>query len=1161
MKKLMTMIAAVATAFGLYADDTLNNSVDFADYGDVNPWKLTQKDGETTDALWAWAGSAALPATDEAKIESKELVLSTGSNVLSRKFAAEATDIDDGLFVDMVLDYNGEALDTIPTVESGKIAIFALDQTEIEGAPAETNVYVLANYGTEGKALYNLGVFDFDTPRRVALKAYKNVITGEDADARAGFLVYMGAETAQFDKLLPAAAIAVYAFDENDQVVWTDVKGEGPNYLGRSDVMSSKWVKDRKLFISLDTDPQTSGKLASVDFAGRAKLASITLTDDSTDWPADDVRMAVELTDAEITDITGAELMGEELVAEDNGVEVTFKAAPKGKDNVTVDYTGTISGPDEDGVYTITFNEANTLTVTGWNTAATVNGTAYPTIAAAIEAANTAAETAPVNFVLNSAQSGEGENISFSGVEMITLDLNGQTLIVTEEESGYLANTGKLTIFDSDTEKKGNIVGKVGNYGTLVINSGTFNGKVINDFDGETSYGNLMIAGGVFNDKVSNGDDCTAVATAGDFAKFDETEETGMTEAEVKALLPTSGEKTYEVVDGDNYWKVQEKAIVKGTVIFICEATKLCETNEFNVGSAIQWPSVGDTTYVTTTWYDNKALTEPTADTEVKEGETTYYAKGTVEFADYNIDDVADLKRLKAAVAVGMKFEDNTFTLTQDINMSDEVWEGIGDYNGGSTQLPNAFKGTLNGAGFAIKNITFARGEYYGFFNQLQGATISNITFNVAGFAAGAETSYGAGVVANWVTGTTFDHVTVTGTLEGSHNVAGIAIKACGGTTFKDCVNNADITCTGSKRAGGLVGFESSTSGGVHFIRCTNNGNITAKYANSADYAIGGIMAAANGQSITFEDCANYGTVAFSTEMTGAVRKGAFIGWVDNQKITATGSNTMKIIDGLDAIGTLNGTATETGFDYATEITGTQVTFSVLAEDGTFTLMKAGLAPQFTLAAIDDTITFKTNLFEAASFAGIQTSDPATIGLKEEADANGVTFTAVAKQTDPIPPLPDNPTADDVNNAVDKANFADTTVKAMIGGDPAKYAAFKTWADTVTGGQVAVVASTKAAVSYQASAIAEAHLYTNDPEVKIETITLGNSLVATVKVTDGNTVIKAIEAIKDHVKASTDLANWTGASATATINTDTGIATITVEKPGTDKGFIKVLVD
>ena len=571
MKKLMTMIAAAAMAFGLYADDTLNNSVDFADYGDVNPWTLTGSDGQTKDTLWAWAGAATDPATDEAKIESKELVLSTGSNVLSRKFAADATAIDKGLFVDMVLDYNGEALDAIPTVESGKIAIFALDQSEIEGIPeelkAQTNVYVLANYGEDGKALYRIKTFDFDTPRRVALKAYENVITG-DADARAGFLVYMGAETAQLDKLTPAVATAVYAFDENDQVVWTDVKGEEPNYLGRSDVMSSKWVKGKNLFISLDADPQTSAKLASVDFVGRAKLASITLTDDSTDWPADDVRMAVELTDAEITDITGAELMGEELVAEDNGVEVTFKAAPKGKDNVTVDYTGVISGPAEDGVYTITFNENNTLTVKGWDTAATVGTEKFESlfgdngaIAYVNENGGTLKLAKPVEAK---------ESLAFEGANEIVLDLNGKA-ITFDGDAEYAEtisnNGGVLTIIDSDdggsvAAGTGTYAVSVGNYGTLTIEDGIFLGGIYNE---ET----LTITGGKFDVAIDNDASATIVTTGGAFKD----------PVFAQDAIPGVDYTTYEAVAGTEdllgYWVVQVAAPKTGFMVILANGTEV----------------------------------------------------------------------------------------------------------------------------------------------------------------------------------------------------------------------------------------------------------------------------------------------------------------------------------------------------------------------------------------------------------------------------------------------------------------------------------------------------------------------------------------------------------------------------------------------------------
>ena len=59
------------------------------------------------------------------------------------------------------------------------------------------------------------------------------------------------------------------------------------------------------------------------------------------------------------------------------------------------------------------------------------------------------------------------------------------------------------------------------------------------------------------------------------------------------------------------------------------------------------------------------------------------------------------------------------------------------------------------------------------------------------------------------------------------------------------------------------------------------------------------------------------------------------------------------------------------------------------------------------------------------------------------------------------------PTIEDLlEAAIDGANFADDGVKEAIGGDFTKYAEFRAWAQTVPGGEDAVVASERAAISY-----------------------------------------------------------------------------------------------
>ena len=167
-------------------------------------------------------------------------------------------------------------------------------------------------------------------------------------------------------------------------------------------------------------------------------------------------------------------------------------------------------------------------------------------------------------------------------------------------------------------------------------------------------------------------------------------------------------------------------------------------------------------------------------------------------------------------------------------------------------------------------------------------------------------------------------------------------------------------------------------------------------------------------------------------------------------------------------------------------------------------------------------------------------------------------------KVDPIPPLPAEPTADDVNAKVDAAKFADSTVKTMIGGDPTKYNAFKTWAGTVTGGEAAVVASAHAADSYL---LGQTTLLENAPVSEIKTIakTSDTALTLTFEIKDGANAVTVAQTAADYVKGlvqcneKVDFGNGTKIDATVTVTingqTLTAAVTLPANKPA---AFMKV---
>ena len=176
--------------------------------------------------------------------------------------------------------------------------------------------------------------------------------------------------------------------------------------------------------------------------------------------------------------------------------------------------------------------------------------------------------------------------------------------------------------------------------------------------------------------------------------------------------------------------------------------------------------------------------------------------------------------------------------------------------------------------------------------------------------------------------------------------------------------------------------------------------------------------------------------------------------------------------------------------------------------------------------------------------------------------------------SDPIPDLPANPTAQDITNKIDEI-FADAAaIKEIVAGDPEKYAAIKTWANTVPGGQEAVAKSAHAAASYQLSSIVETpKLFTNEPALEITDIAPASSSTSwevTVELKDGETTVPlaAVEAFASRVYRSNSLSDIDlPASQCTTSDVEVSTATggkvkLSVAPPAAgNAGFIKIKCD
>ena len=87
-----------------------------------------------------------------------------------------------------------------------------------------------------------------------------------------------------------------------------------------------------------------------------------------------------------------------------------------------------------------------------------------------------------------------------------------------------------------------------------------------------------------------------------------------------------------------------------------------------------------------------------------------------------------------------------------------------------------------------------------------------------------------------------------------------------------------------------------------------------------------------------------------------------------------------------------------------------------------------------------------------------------------------------------------------------------------------------------------------------------AHLFAEEPKIEIGELTVdGSGPRMTVRVTDGETLVRAAKAIEEKVQVCTDLGkgSWQKATATAIVNGD-GTATISVSPPNGDSCFLRV---
>ncbi|MCL2487634.1 MAG: hypothetical protein FWE80_03010, partial [Oscillospiraceae bacterium] len=230
------------------------------------------------------------------------------------------------------------------------------------------------------------------------------------------------------------------------------------------------------------------------------------------------------------------------------------------------------------------------------------------------------------------------------------------------------------------------------------------------------------------------------------------------------------------------------------------------------------------------------------------------WAGAGTETNPYLIANAADLARLAMETNKGT-YVNKYFKMTADIDLAgydagDGGWMPIGNYS-------NSFSGYFDGSGYTVTNMTINRpnARDIGLFGRMLNGAIRNV--NVSGATVVGDLNVGGIAGDCWSSSTLIENCHFTGTINGQHDVGGIAGGSIG--TIINCSNAGAIT--GENSIGGIVGDSYAT-----ITNCHNIGTVTGE-----EY-IGGITGYNNYRRI-ISDCTNSG------DITGTVRVGGIAGY------------------------------------------------------------------------------------------------------------------------------------------------------------------------------------------------------------------------------------------------------------------------------------------